>query len=64
VHKATDYVKDMNKEKLKSMASSLFQKSKSLWGGFTSPKQPAVSEPVQPEPPRVEEEDKKAEELP
>ena len=63
MHKATDYVKEMNKEKLKSMASSLFQKSKSLWGGLTTPKQPAVSEPAQPEPQRVEE-DKKAEELP
>lgn len=61
MHKATDLVKDMNKEKLKSMASSLFQKSKSLWGGFTTSKQPAVSEPVQPEPPKVEE-DKKVEE--
>jgi hypothetical protein len=55
VHKATDYVKDMNKEKLKSMASSLFQKSKSLWGGFKTAKQPQVSEPTQPEPPKVEE---------
>jgi hypothetical protein len=55
VHKATDYVKDMNKEKLKSMASSLFQKSKSLWGGFTAPKQPQLSEPMQSEPPKVEE---------
>jgi hypothetical protein len=62
VHKATDYVKDMNKEKLKSMASSLFQKSKSLWGGFTAPKQPQVSEPTQPEPPRAED-DKKAVEV-
>jgi hypothetical protein len=56
VHKATDYVKDMNKEKLKSMASSLFQKSKSLWGGFTAPKQPQLSEPTQSEPPKLEEE--------